>query len=455
MKIGAYSIAIVFSTVLGHSHVIAEEKTTEEQLPTEQLATGQSPSAIPSPLTLQQALELLDPSHPDIEIQNAQLQQAKAELELSESETGFQSYLDLALAEARPSTQDEAIGDNYARLVISKTLYDFGKSSAESDSYNALAASQEIKFNNQYQLHQLEIMKRFFNVLLADLRYRVDDEEMTQRFLKYDKKRERSTLGMVSDVELQEAENFYREALIARAASDANIQSSRLMLAIALNRPEELPDEVLKPDLSFLSDEVPERETAYQQALQSNPMILAAQSEVEAAQQQLMAARTGNRPTLSAQLEFGEYEQERISRDTARAQLLLRVPLYQSGATKASVNRASAQLFQKKAKLRKLEQDLLVNVATVIKELNILKTRKRTAQQRLDFRDLDLEKRRALYELDAETSMSEKQAKVTEAQWYIMKVEFEHALLEAQLNILLGKPLLPTPLLSTKEPATP
>lgn len=445
MRISALSIVFVVLMGLSPGFVIGEEQAPAEQ----------EPSAIPSPLTLQKAFELLDPSHPDIEIQNAQLQQAKAELELSETETGFKSYLDLALAESQPSTEDESYGDSYAKLVISKTLYDFGKSSAENDSYGALAASQEIKFNNQYQLQQLEIMKRFFNVLLADLRYRVDDEEMTQRFLKYDKKRERATLGMVSEVELQEAENFYREALITRAASDANIQSSRLMLAIALNKPEVLPDELLKPDLSYLSDEIPEREDIYQQALKSNPTILAAQHEVEAAQQRLMAARSGNRPTLSAQLEFGEYEQERPSRDTARAQLLLRVPLYQSGSTKASIDRASAQLLQKKARLNKLEQDLLVNVATVIKEMNILKTRKRTAQQRLDFRDLDLEKRRALYELDAETSMSEKQAKVTEAQWHILKLEFEHALLEAQLNMLLGKPLLPTPLLSTKGPATP
>ena len=99
---------------------------------------------------------------------------------------------------------------------------------------------------------------------------------------------------------------------------------------------------------------------------------------------------------------------------------------------------------QKKARLKKLEQELLISIATILKELSILKTKKRTAEQRLDYRDLDLEYRRAQYELDAATSMSEKQAKVTEAQWHILKLEFEHALLDAQLNILLGKPLIPT-----------
>ena len=401
-------------------------------------------STLPSPLSLTKALELLDPTHPDIELSSATLKLAQAELSLSESQTGFKSYLDLAAARARPSTEEESISDNYARLVITKTLYDFGQSSAENNSLNAIVNSEEIKFNNQYQHHQLEIMKRFFNVLLADLRYAVDDEEMTQRYLKFDKKRERFELGMISNVEVQKAENYYREALIDRTTSDRNIQSSRLMLAIALNRPDELPDELAKPDLSYLTDEVPERETLYQEALKTNPVILAAQREVEAAQQQLVAQRNSNRPTISAQFELGEYEEERLSRDTARAQLLLRVPLYQSGKTKANVDRASAQLLQKKARLKKLEQELLVNVATILKELSILKTKKQTAVQRLNYRDLDLEYRRALYEMEAATNMSEKQAKLTEAQWHIAKLEYEHALLAAQLNILLGKPLLPT-----------
>ncbi len=405
---------------------------------------SETESSLPSPLSLSKALELLDPAHPDIELSAANLKQAQAELSFSESRTGFKSYLDLAVARARPSTAEEAISDNYARLVLSKTLYDFGQSAAENSSMNALVNSQEIKYDNSYQQHQLEIMKRFFNVLLADLRYLVDDEEMTQRYLKYDKKRERYELGMLSIVEVQEAENFYREALIDRTTSDRNIQSSRLMLAIALNRPNELPDELAKPDLSYLSDEIPERETVYQEALKLNPLILAAEREVEAAQQQLIVQRSRNRPTISAQFELGEYEQERLSRDTARAQLLLRVPIYQGGETSAGIDRASAQLLQKKARLKKLQQELLIDVATVLKELSILKTKKQTAAQRLNYRDLDLEYRRALYEMEAATNMSEKQAKLTEAQWYIAKHEYEHALLEAQLNMLLGKPLIPT-----------
>jgi outer membrane protein TolC len=325
-------------------------------IPSHLLANDQPPpiqeSAIPSPLSLEKALELLDPEHPDIQIANARLQNAKAEYLHTDSRTDIKSYLDLAAVRARPSISDIDINDSYAELVVTKTIYDFGQSSALSNSFSASVISEENQLVNAQHKHQYVIMERFFNVLLADFKYLVDDEEMTQRYLKYDKLRERAELGMVSNVEVQKAENFYREALDVRVASDQNQRSTRLMLALALNRPQVLPAELIEPDLSSLSQELPEADELYKQALSSNKEILSAQQRVDAAQQMLMAERAGNRPTLSAQLEFGEYEQERASRDTASATLLLRIPLYQAGESRANVDRASAQLFSRKAELR-------------------------------------------------------------------------------------------------------
>ena len=398
---------------------------------------------LPSPLSLQKALELLDTDHPDILIANAHLESAKADHLYSESKTGLKSYLDLALARVQPSTLDKTINDNYAELVVTKTIYDFGQSTALNDSFSDIVGSRENQLKNALYKHQYEIMKRFFDVLLADFRYVVDDEEMTQRYLKYDKKRERHDLGMVSIVEVQRAETFYREALDIRAASDKNQRSTRLMLALALNRPAYLPADLSKPELSYLTDDLPETEELYKQALQSNYDILAAQRLVEAAQQKLVSERAHNKPVLSARFGLGEYVQERESRNTASAMLLLRVPIYQANESRSRVNQASAELFTRKAELKKLEQRLLVNIASLIKELGILKTKKQTAKQRLNFRDLDLEYRRALYEMEVQTNMSEKQAKLTEAQWHVDKLDYEHALLLAQLNILLGKPPYP------------
>ena len=96
MERGTLLIRLLFVGLLLPVNLLAEEQI----------------AALPSPLSLQTALDLMDISHPDIELSAAQLQQAQAELALSESKTGFRSYLDLIAARARPSTMDEEVNDN-------------------------------------------------------------------------------------------------------------------------------------------------------------------------------------------------------------------------------------------------------------------------------------------------------------------------------------------------------
>ena len=399
---------------------------------------------LPNPLTLEQALALADDSHPDLLMARANLESARAELMQTESRTGLRSYLDLAAERAKLTTTREFVNDNFARLVINKPIYDFGRSDALEESSAAQVSSHEHQLMDTRLRYQYEIMQRFYNVLLADFRYTVDDEEMTQRYLKYDKKRERFELGMVSELEVLEAENYYREALDERVASDKNQRSSRLLLAIALNRPEELPSDLIDPKLPFSQKEIPDSTQLFEEALQVNPTILALKQEVQAARAKVLAERARYRPTLSAEIEVGEYKRELNSRNEFGAALMLHVPIYEGNETKAEIARATAALATRTAQLKKAEQALLRTIATLVKELGILESKRKTAEQRLSFRDLDLEYKRALYEMEVQTTLSDAQARITEAQWLAKKAEYDTALIWAQINLLLGKSLIPS-----------
>ena len=100
-------------------------------------------------------------------------------------------------------------------------------------------------------------------------------------------------------------------------------------------------------------------------------------------------------------------------------------------------------LANRTAQLKKAEQTLLKTIATLTKELSILSNKRKTAEQRMTYRDLDLEYKRALYEMEVQTSLSDAQARITEAQWLAKKVEYDTALIWAQINLLLGKSLIP------------
>jgi outer membrane protein TolC len=199
----------------------------------------------------------------------------------------------------------------------------------------------------------------------------------------------------------------------------------------------------VEPRLTFADKEIPDSSELFQEALRVNPAILALQNEVEAARNKVLAERARYRPTLSAEIEVGEYHRPLNSRNDFGASLMLRVPIYEGNETKAEIANATAMLANRTAQLKKAEQNLLKTIASLVKELEILNTRRNTATQRLSYRDLDLEHKRALYEMEVQTTLSDAQARITEAQWLAKKVEYDTALVWAQLNMLMGKPLIP------------
>ena len=402
-------------------------------------AADPSINPLPNPLTLQRALAFADQAHPDLALAQAEIDRARAGLLAAEAQTGVRSYLELTPARVKPSGGGGSVGDSRARLVISKRLYDFGRSQGRETAAAAELAGRELVYLDVRQQRRLEIMARFFDVLLADLRYAVDNEDMARLFVQFDKVRDRHSLGQVSDVDLLEAENRYREALITRTESEKRQTSARQQLALALNRPDDMPGDLVRPELHAVSREIPEFQTLVREALKSNPLLVALRKEVDAARAALASERARRRPTLEVELEAAEYERVIRSRNDARAVLNLRVPIYQGGEDTAAIARAAAEIELRKAKLEKAEHNLQKLVLNLVQELESLKVKREAAKQRLAFRDLSLDKRRALYEMEVQTTLGDAMMRLGEAQWQAAKVDFELALAWARVDALTGK----------------
>ena len=403
------------------------------------------PAPLPNPLTLPQALAFADQAHPDLALAQAEINRARAGLLAAEAQTGVRSYVELTPERVKPSGGGGSVDDSRARFVISKRLYDFGRSRGRETAAAAELAGRELVYLDVRQQRRLEIMARFFDVLLADLRYAVDNEDMAQMFVKFDKVRERHSLGQVSDVDLLEAENRYREVLIVRTESEKRRTSTRQQLALVLNRPDDLPGDLVRPDLHAVSREIPEFQALSREALKSNPLLVALRKEVDAARAALASERARRRPTLEAEFEAAEYERAIGSRDDVRATLNLRIPLYQGGEDAAAIARAAAELEARKAKLKKAEYDLQKLALDLVQELESLKVKHEAAKQRVAFRDLALDKRRALYEMEVQTTLGDAMTRLGEAQWRAAKVDFELALAWAKVDALTGKLIQSTP----------
>lgn len=394
---------------------------------------------LPSPLTLEHALALADEDHPDLALARSGIEHARARLLEVESREGVRAYIELAPERAVPSTGGGSLDDSRMRLVISKQLFDFGRTRSLAEAAAREIESRDIAFLDARNRRRLEIMTRFFDVLLADLRHAVDREETAFHFVGFDRLREQHALGQVSDVELLEAENRYLEAAIARAESEQRRQTARALLAVALNRPDERLQDLAPPALPGLDRETPPYQDLLEQALKANPMALALRREVEAARQALAAERARRRPTLSAELEAADYERALASRSDRRAALNLRIPLYQGGEENAAIARAAAVLAEREARLRKYEYELRRVVLDLRQELETLRIKRNAARQRTAFRDLYLDRRRALYEMEVQVRLGDALTRLTEAQWLAAKADFELALVWARIDALTGK----------------
>jgi outer membrane protein TolC len=372
---------------------------------------------LPSPLTLEQALTLADQSHPDRELADAALQMARAELAGVEADDDLQVDFTAVLSAVDPSPNavDQSSNDSWARLRLSKLLHDFGRTERAQAAADARQQGQLWHLLEVRQKRYLEVMARFFDVLLADLEYARDNEAMATAFVSLDRARGRSELGQLSDIELLELENRYQQARRRMTGSQNKQRITRSLLAISLNRPDDLPGELDYPaeDAVYQQEEI---EVLVQRILAGNPGLRALRAEVESAEQRLWAADA--------------------------AGLVLEVPLFDGRRVDAKKALQRARLRGQRARLAAHELDLRQQLLEDWLELQRLRIRREELAVTADFRDLYLERSRSLYDLEVASDLGDSMVRIADLHLQQAENDFQIRLLSARLDALAGR-LLP------------
>ncbi len=208
-----------------------------------------SAQALPDPLTLAEALTFAD-AHPRV--------QAGADAELPpRPQPIFLGCHTLAFDNARPGdTERDA-------------------------AWSALLPSAVAQ--------QLEIMQRFFDVLLADLSYMRDNEAMAVAYIQFDRAENRRALGQSSPLLVAELEAAYQLIRRRWAASDATRRMTRSLLAQALGTPTDLPKNLVEPPPLARAAPVPALDAAVDAALDNNPRIRELRADAGEARAALVA----------------------------------------------------------------------------------------------------------------------------------------------------------------------
>lgn len=399
-------------------------------------------TSLPEPLTLEYALSLADEAHPDLERMAAERDLAEAEYLQADSSTGVNTSLEATARWVDPSplSPDQKHNDSRVELSVRKRLYDFGRTEALRTAGKYLIKSADLKYIDARNNRYLTIMARYFDVMLADLEYLRDNEDMATQFVSLDKLRDRNSLGQVSDIEVLEQQAKYENIRRARYASDSRQRIARARLANVLNRPGQLSSTLVEPQLTMLDRKLEDVETLQQQAVENNYTLLAMRKKSEAAMSRLNAARAGNRPVLTGEISVHEFERKIGSRDDVRAGMTLEIPLTTGGRVDADIARYRAELRRATADLTALQRNIRQQVLELWMKLDTLRIKREEMRALTNYRDLYLDRSRALYEMEVKTDLGDSMVKISDARLQTARTNFEITLAWAQMDALLGKP---------------
>ena len=399
------------------------------------------------PLLLSNALSLADKPHPSTIYSELDVEEAKINSRF------YDSYNQLNLtAELVPQRVDRAapntggtINDSYATLRLSHPLYDFGRRSSAKSRANVDLEKAQHNLEYVQAQRRIEIMRRYFDVLVADLDYGVKNEKMTLGFLVYNRYQEEMELYQThAEVDVLQLETNYRELFLVREEARINRVRARRSLGLVLGFSDYVPRDLVAPDVSvYVEREVPEFEDLLEQVLQNNFHMKQAEFDLQRAMKAAEESKSKYNPQLDAVLEATEWRRETGSRNSTSIGIRFTVPLA-SGEHKnrdrrkgeIAIQRAQAQFDETEFSVRQRTFDLW-------KALTLHHVDLAAADVRLNFRDQYMDRARTLYELEERSDLGDAQAELLRALLENDRVRYELTLTWSEIDALMGNPVYP------------
>ena len=403
---------------------------------------------LPDPLTLEDALQLAGDNHPSLALSRADLAEAEAGAErtAAQNDVDIGARLEARLIDPSDDADDQSRNDSRARLYATKRLYDFGHTDALEAAAETSVTGSRLQMAADQSRYRIRVMKAFFDVLLADLEYARDNEAMAVAYVQADRVRDRNELGQVSDIELLREQDTYQSFRMKRIRSEARLRTTRAILAQLLDRPDELPGELVRPQFPENDQPLPDYSHLVDAALARNPRVLALKSDLEAARLSVEAERKGSRPVLSGTLSALAHHRDLSGYNPLEAELSLDIPLYEGGRVKSAVAAAQAEMHRLQAVLRQQEYDLREELLQISLDIQSLLAQREQVRIFTAARDRRFDQAQAEYELELKTDFGDALVGQSESALLAAKTEFQLAINWARLASLTGEnysPYLP------------
>ncbi|MBD3671169.1 MAG: TolC family protein [Gammaproteobacteria bacterium] len=408
-------------------------------------AAAQEPpaNALPEPLTLEFALSQAESAHPQLEASRHLIESREARRRQAESANDYRididgrlRWIDLPAGAPSPGLND----DHALAITLEKPLLDFGLSDERERAARLGEEGARQRYVDTVQLRRETIMRRYFDVLLADLQFFRENERMAVAFIRLDRARERQRLGQRDDLDILELERIYQKVRRDRYYFESQQRVTRARLAQAMNRPDQLSADLSRPELPQLKRKPPELEKLQDLARQHNPGLIALRKEAASAQSTLAATRKSDGLTVDAEMGYGAYAYQLPSRENWNVGIKFNYPLARGGRTEADIALAVSAMNQAQTSLRQAEMALQQDLLETWMDINTLRIERDEMFALYDYRGLKLDQTRTRYEQEMQADLGDTMVLFTDAEWRLRRTEYELALKWLKLEGLVGVP---------------
>ena len=146
-------------------------------------------------------------------------------------------------------------------------------------------------------------------------------------------------------------------------------------------------------------------------------------------------------PVIEAKLQAADYARELGTSDKYWAGIEVSVPLYQAGQENAKIRRSTGELVQLESERLLTRQEIEQQILELWLKISDLKRQFDDPDLTIDYRDLYLDRSRALYELEVTSDLGDAMVKLSDAQLFKAQTVFELAINWAKLDVLVGNPM--------------
>lgn len=404
-----------------------------------------SEAVLPSPLTLSAALaQAENPRHFELQIINHDLDElsalSSAQLAADDVTVNLEGRISKVGVSDLGDPDDD--NDSAVSLFLRKPLYDFGSSDQSEHLIKLQIGTKLLGKKLLIQQRKLRILEKYYAVLNADNEFLRHNESLAIGFIRFDRARENTELGLSSELEVLRLQSLYEVIRQQRYNAENQQRLTRTILSEELGFPQQPVDELEVPKIQLDRPIIDDVDELIEQAFKNSIALKITQNKIASALQSIAVADSKDSAKLDLELEVSDYVRGSSRRDDWRATIYFDFPLYSGNRSDSSVQRARAihartigQFEQEKSRLRLEVLELWQNIRqqTLVVQGALID---------LDYRDLNLDKSRAEYELEFQTDLGDSMVNFSNSRANRFQAEYALSLVWYKLEALVGKSYL-------------